>query len=141
MLKCGGRDDTVQLCTYIPRFIFRCLVPLSNRISTLVVSSWLFSDVWPRCFGTGLGIFRYIQVYFVYWLIFEIDEPSFCPPYGPSQFMCPIFLQPDLASCCFQIGMRKLTGGSCLCWSLDLDLGCQFRLWFLDYAWKCRFKV
>ena len=33
------------------------------------------------------------------------------PPYGPSQFMCPISLQPDLASCCIEIGMRKLTGG------------------------------
>ena len=49
------------------------------------------------------GIIRYIEI--------VVNEHNFCPPYGPSQFMCPISILPDLASCCSEIGMRKLTGG------------------------------
>ena len=49
------------------------------------------------------GILRYIVI--------DVNGHYFYLPYGPSQFMCPISLPPDLASCCSEIGMRKLTGG------------------------------
>ncbi len=46
----------------------------------------------------NLGILRYI--------VFDVNGHYFYLPYGPSQFMCPISLLPDLASCYSETGMR-----------------------------------
>ncbi len=44
-------------------------------------------------------------------IVIDVNGHYFNLPYGPSQFMCPIFPLQDLVSGSGEIGMRKLTGG------------------------------